>query len=443
MPYNPHTVKKIALHLAAWLITSISLSAADSLNWDTTRNRVDAQVESWTVPQLLERVAAVTGWQVFLDPTISNTIPTKFRDKNAGDALQRLLGSLNYALAPETNGASRLYVFRNSRAEATLAVAPIAAAKESKGRIGNEVVVTLKPGEKIEDLAKRLGAKIIGRADAQNTYRLRFDDDNAAETARDTLRNDPSVSEVDDNFHVSRPEIAQALGVGARPLGLNPAAVPDGKYIVIGLIDTAVQTKGGQISEFLLPGISVAGESNPNSTTPTHGTSMAETILRGLAFANENPNTILRILPVDVYGQNATTSTFDVAAGIAEAVKNGATIINLSLGSEGDSSFLRNTVMNVTKQNVTVLAAAGNSPVTTPTYPAAYPEVIAVTAGDRQGNIAPYANRGSFVDVIAPGTSLVSFGGQQYYVTGTSTSTAYASGQAGATAEKAKATSSK
>ena len=47
-----------------------------------------------------------------------------------------------------------------------------------------------------------------------------------------------------------------------------------------------------------------------------------------------------------------------------------------------------------------------DEPSTIPVYPAAYPDVVAVTAGDKKGNIAPYANRGSFVDVVAPGVSL-------------------------------------
>ena len=66
----------------------------------------------------------------------------------------------------------------------------------------------------------------------------------------------------------------------------------------------------------------------------------------------------------------------------------------------------------------------------------AYPEVIAVTAGTRQGVIAPYANYGSFVDVIAPGSAIVNFNGQSWLVTGTSASTAYASGAAAALLEK-------
>lgn len=192
---------------------------------------------------------------------------------------------------------------------------------------------------------------------------------------------------------------------------------------------------GGGLDAFLLPAISVAGESSANSSSPTHGTSMAETILRSLAAMNNGASSA-QILPVDVYGNNATTTTFDVAYGIYQAVNAGANPINLSLGSSGDSTFLHNTIQSASQQGVLFFAAAGNTPVTTPTYPAAYPEVVAVTAGNNQGQIANYANRGSFVDIVAPGTSIVYFNGQAYYVSGTSAATAYATGLAAGRAEQ-------
>jgi hypothetical protein len=76
-----------------------------------------------------------------------------------------------------------------------------------------------------------------------------------------------------------------------------------------------------------------------------------------------------------------------------------------------------------------MFAAAGNEPVTTPYYPAAYPEVKAVTAIDN-GQLAPYANRGSFVSLGAPGTSIVPFGSLAFGVQGTSVSSAFTSGLA-------------
>jgi len=430
----------LALFALGWGVAP--LHSANALKWNNVSGMVDATVDSWTVPELLQHVATATGWQILLDPAITNRIPAKFVNKTPGDALRRLLGENNYALVPETNSPSRLFVFRNSREQATRVIQPAAstADKPGKSRILNELVVTLKPGEKIEDLAKKLGAKIIGRSDGQNTYRLRFEDEAAAQLARETAQNDPAVENIDSNYSIGRQEVPQALGTPGGVLPLTPKASPDGKYTVIGLIDSAVQARDGNFTDFVLPAIVVQGDGKSTDSTPTHGTSMSETILRGLSSGGDESATTVRILPVDVYGISPTTSTYDIAVGIYKAVNAGAMIVNLSLGGDGDSSFLHTTITSAHDQGVVFVGAAGNEPVKTPNYPAAYPEVIAVTASDRNGNLASYANRGDFVDAIAPGGSLITFRGQQYYVIGTSASTAYASGLAGAIMESTKRT---
>ena len=109
--------------LLALAVPTVS-HAADMMRWDAERDRVDASIETWTVPQLLRRVSAITGWQVLIEPGIDDKISARFKDKSSGEALQRLLGKLNFALAPDTNGNSKLYVFRTSRAEATETIAP-------------------------------------------------------------------------------------------------------------------------------------------------------------------------------------------------------------------------------------------------------------------------------------------------------------------------------
>ena len=230
--------RKHSVLAVAMLLASLAAGlAADTLKWDAARDRVEASIETWTVPQVLQHVATATGWEIYVDPEITNRIPTKFTGQETGDALRRLLGDYSYALAPATNAPSKFFVFRHSRDQATRAIQPLAAApKASTNRIGNELVVTLKPGEKIEDLAKKLGAKIVSRSDAQNTYRLRFDDDKSAEIARTALKNDSAVDSVDNNYFVSRPETAQAVGAGGPPIGLNPKVSLDGKYTLVGMI---------------------------------------------------------------------------------------------------------------------------------------------------------------------------------------------------------------
>jgi hypothetical protein len=419
-----------------------AVRAADFLKWNSAGDKVDALVETWTVPELLQRVAGATGWEIYVDPRITNRISARFSEKPPGDALRRLLGNYNFALVPETNSPSKLFVFRNSREEATRAVQAVAQNKAKtakKALIGNELVVTLKPGEKIEDLAKRLGAKIVGRADGQNSYRLRFDDEKSAQTARTAAESDDAVDSVDNNYYVSRPETPQALGTPGGALGLSPKASPDGKYTVVGLVDSALQPKESNLSGFLVPGADSA--ETKSGGEPTHGTMMAENIFAAIAANSEDKSTTVRLLPVNVFTEGGEqTTTYDIAVGIYKAVNGGAMIVNLSLGGEGDSTFLHNTIKSAHDQGVVFLAAAGNEPVSTPTYPAAYSEVIAVTASDRSGKLASYANRGDFVDVVAPGGNIITYQGQQYFVVGTSTSTALTTGIAAAYAERTRAT---
>src|SRR5687767_3448710 len=114
--------RTVTAAMAMFLAGLASSFAADTLKWDAARDRVDAAIETWTIPQLLQRVATATGWEIYLDPEITNRIPTKFTGKEQGEALRRLLGDYSYALVPETNSGSKFFVFRNSRDQATRAI---------------------------------------------------------------------------------------------------------------------------------------------------------------------------------------------------------------------------------------------------------------------------------------------------------------------------------
>lgn len=415
---------------ALLLLLAVPAWSADTLNWDTNRNRVSADIKSGKLLPLLEQVAAATGWHILLEPDATCVVSAKFDRLPPGEALRLLLRDLNFALVPQTNAASRLFVFRTAMQNATQSVRPTNPAEPGgKGKlIPNELIVRLKPGAKIDELARLLGAKVIGRIDSLNAYRLQFEDQAAAEAARQQLASNPDVASVDNNYSIDRPPVpagTQSSNLLPPPqLRLKPP--PSDGRVIVGLVDTAVQPLGNDLDAFLLKGLSVAGEAQPDPNTPSHGTSMAETILRSLAAMTKGSSAV-QILPVDVYGPNVSTSTFDVAEGIAGAVNAGANPISLSLGSEGESPFLHSVIQDANSKGIVFIGAAGNSPVTTPFYPAAYPEVMAVTAVD-QGQIASYANRGSFVSLGAPGTSIIYFNNQPYYVTGTSASAAFISG---------------
>lgn len=410
------------------------LSVAGGIRFDAGRRRLSADLQDWSLKRVLEHLAVATRWRIRVEPGLDRRVSARFDDAPLGVAFRRLFGSLNYAWVPGGREPARLLVFDSDVSAATTAV-PGAPPETTAGssRIEDELIVRV-PAEGVRDidaLARRLGGKVIGRLEKFGAYQLKFETSEAAQAAREQLAAE-GVLQVEDNYRLARPADPNTRLMAAMPaLNLRPRRVSRGEEIVVAVVDTPVQTEGTVLKDFLLPAIQVAGEADPPADHLTHGTSMATTILNGVAAsATAAEGTPVRILPVDIYGPHESSTSFALAQGISAAIEAGAEVINLSLGSEAASPIVHQVIQAGHAQGVIFVAAAGNEPVETPTYPAAYPEVVAVTAADRGGEVAPYANRGDFVDLLAPGLSLVPFHGQPYYVIGTSAAAANTTGQA-------------
>lgn len=422
--------------MATLLTVSVGVAApaggTGKLDWRAKENLVDADIRGWSLPRLLEAISASTRWQVYVEPGLERTVSAHFKGFKSGPALGRLLGPFSFAVVPVTGGPVRLYVFQSSMSTATDLIAVAGASGDA---IPNELVVVLKPGagENIDDIAKRLGAKVVGRIGKLNAYRLEFADEAAATSARQALAEDSDVESTESNFAVRPPPTPQPLGAGAAALNIKPRL--DGNRVLIGMVDTVVQAEGSGLKDFIVKSYSLGGGGAAPADEIAHGTAMAERIVAaGATSLKTRDNLPFGLVTADVFGAGGTSSTFQIAEGLYAVAEQGTPIINLSLGGTEDSQFLRNAISDLSKQGVVILAASGNEPVTSPTYPAAYPEVIAVTALTQGGNIAPYANRGDFVDAGAPGSAVVSYAGQGYSVTGTSVSTAHGTGIAAALA---------
>ena len=401
--------------------------ATNSLVWQTAADNVSADIRGEALWPLLTDIAHQTGWHIFVEPGIDAKADVKFSNLPTGAALRKLLGDLNFAFVPKTNEADHLYVFATTIRAATQLVNVATTNKtEVVKHIANELILKVKPGTDIDALAKALGAKIVGRDDKLGIYRLQFGDAAATDAALGQLKSNSDVATVEYNYILDPPSAPQRISNapnGPVSLTLNPPG--DSGKVIVGLIDTPVQSLGADLDKFLLKPISIAGDANLSSTDPTHATSMAETILR--AMAAQGGSTSAQILPVDVYGNSETATTWNVALGVQAAVNGGATVLNMSLGGTSESAILNDVIQQAEAKGIVIFAAAGNQPVATPTYPAALSGVIAVAA--TQGNqLASYSNYGSFIAIALPGASVVYLGSSAFVVQGTSPATAYATG---------------
>ncbi|HYI98550.1 MAG TPA: S8 family serine peptidase [Thermoleophilaceae bacterium] len=149
-----------------------------------------------------------------------------------------------------------------------------------------------------------------------------------------------------------------------------------------------------------------------------HGTHVAGTIAatagNGRGVAGVAP--AATIMPVRVLDGDGSGSSVGVGEGIAYAAREGADVINLSLGGPVDESdqFTSDAIDEANDLDAVIVAAAGNDGSNNdaaPTSPCTLPQpnLICVAAVNRSGGLASFSNYGATtVDLGAPGTSILS-----------------------------------
>jgi thermitase len=149
-----------------------------------------------------------------------------------------------------------------------------------------------------------------------------------------------------------------------------------------------------------------------------------------------------RLLIARVLNDKGDTTATRLVDGIDWSVENEADVINLSLAGP-DNAAVERAVNSARANGTVVVAAAGNLGTTTPLYPAAYEKVIAVSATNENDGLASTSSRGNWVDLAAPGTSILSTrkGGGYGVATGTSEAAPFVSALAGLLASEGKTAS--
>jgi subtilisin family serine protease len=125
-------------------------------------------------------------------------------------------------------------------------------------------------------------------------------------------------------------------------------------------------------------------------------------------------------------------TTFAIMSGLSWAVSHGARVVNMSFAGPQDPGIARSLAAAHDKGVVLVAAAGNKGAKSPPLYPAADPNVIAVTATDANDQLPAFANRGRYVAVAAPGVDLMLLApnGTLQFSSGTSFSAAYVTGTA-------------
>jgi hypothetical protein len=201
-----------------------------------------------------------------------------------------------------------------------------------------------------------------------------------------------------------------------------------GKDVLVAVIDSEIDAKHPDLDGTIVKSFdALGGDAKPHA----HGTSMAGAIaahgkLLGIAPGAQ----VLAIHAFDDTPGAARGSSFVIYKGLQWAADNGARVVNMSFAGPADPTLQRMLAAAYDKGIVLVAAAGNAGPKSDPLYPAADPNVIAVTATDSDDHLFQMANRGRHIAVAAPGVDIFALapGDEYVFTTGTSIAAAHVSG---------------
>jgi subtilisin family serine protease len=268
-------------------------------------------------------------------------------------------------------------------------------------------------------------------------HRLQIADQRTVADVIRALEADASVRIAQPNYRFALQQTKRvAVPDRAAQYSLTKLRVPEahqlatGSRVLVAVIDGGVDTTHPEIAHAVAENFDAADSKTPPSR---HGTAMAGAIAAQARLVGVAP--AARILAIRSFVQTPNgyeSTSFAILRGIDWAVARGARVINMSFAGPFDPEIARS-LTAAAKKGVLLVAAAGNAgPQSAPLYPAAHPDVIAVTAVDSRDEISSFAVRGSHIAIAAPGVEVVgpAPGATYQLSTGTSVAAAQVSGVA-------------
>ena len=200
--------------------------------------------------------------------------------------------------------------------------------------------------------------------------------------------------------------------------------IATGKDVPVAVIDSEIDAKhpdlGGSIAKSF---DALSGDDAPQ----LHGTEMAGAIASHGKLLGIAPG--VELLAARAFDGRSNGTSFAIYKSLQWAADNGARIVNMSFAGPVDPTLHRMLTAAFAK-NIVLVAAAGNAgPQSPPLYPAADPDVIAVSATDIDDHVFKMANRGQYITIAAPGVAIIALApGDAYQITtGTSVAAAHVS----------------
>jgi len=264
-------------------------------------------------------------------------------------------------------------------------------------------------GRSVADAVRGLEAEKLGVAQPNYVFKLQQDPKLAARTQGGEL----------DQYVVNKLHLGEVHRVAT------------GSNVLVAVIDSEIDSRHPDLAGAFVERYDAVGRPDKPHV---HGTGMAGAIAAHRQLMGIAPGA--KILAIHAFspdaGESPQATTQHILAGLEWAISRGARVINMSFAGPYDP-MLQLAMKSAHDKGVVLIAAAGNlGPKSPPLYPAADPNVIAVTAVDQNDHLFAGANQGPYIAVAAPGVNVLEPAPDSGYqiTTGTSVAAAHVTGVA-------------
>jgi hypothetical protein len=305
------------------------------------------------------------------------------------------------------------------------------------------------PRDAVRRVVRRFNLTLIEEVRSEmlgtSLYRYRVPNRLTVPAAIRAMQAEAGVAYVQPNYAFDRPEFrfklesasnaraqGQRLQYVIEALRLTEAhQIARGERVAIAVIDSGVDANHPELRGRIVQSYDAVGG---QFRAHEHGTGMVGAIVANNQLLGVSPRADIYAVRAFAPGQTGSSAgtSFHIIKAMDWAIRSGARVINMSFAGPRDPMIAR-AIQVAADRRIAMVAAMGNGGPDAPiAYPAADPNVIAVTATDQEGRLFASATQGDHVAVAAPGVEILlpaPRGGYQIS-SGTSVAAAHVSGVA-------------
>jgi thermitase len=393
---------------------------------------------------ILTRLAQ-SGVSVRIDPQVKGKVTAQVKDADVQEVMDELLGKFGYVLIwdvidgplgpiPKLGEVQVFFPGNKQKIQPLLGTndnyevttGPSGGAEF----VRDEILIGFKPGTRrdaVDLLLSQIGGTLIDSIPGLGIYRIRLMPGTNILALIQQLEKNSMVAGVEPNYIVDAPTPV-VENTGAAAFGDISVPAPLENVASLAILDSGLMAEG-DLGKVVVGRYDATNPDRPLGDSLGHGTQMA-LIAAGAVSPQQGTDALsVPLVAIRAFDDNGRASNFGLMRSMNYALEKGSRVMNMSWGTEVKSDFLATSVAYAQSKGAILVAAAGNEPTQKAMYPAAYRNVVAVSAIDANGNLWKSSNYGNFVSVAAPGyaTFPVGYKGAPGAYEGTSISSAYVS----------------